>query len=88
MSLIGLFRKLSLKQRLTYGKFIGCILGIAASGREGKEGSRTGQREKLGCDGALTEASALRLGWPFTVSGVAGSQQGLYIPVPVVEVAQ
>lgn len=87
MSLIGLFRKLSLKQRLTYGKFIGCILGIAASGREGKEGS-TGQREKLGCDGALTEASALRLGWPFTVSGVAGSQQGLYIPVPVVEVAQ
>ena len=37
--------------------------------------SRTGEREKLGCDGASTEASTLR---SFIAARVAGSRQGLY----------
>ena len=51
------------------------IWGITIHGRKGREGGRTGEREKLGCDGASTEASTLR---SFIAARVAGSRQGLY----------
>jgi len=53
------------------------IWGITTHGRKGREGGRTGEREKLGCDGASTEASTLR---PFIAARLAGSWQGLYFP--------